>query len=82
MKQETAAFKVNTLITTHQNADFDALAATVGAAKLYPDARIVFPGSMNRNVREFAGPFMERDCPLFRARGLVFGEPCGGGGHG
>ena len=53
MKQETAAFKVNTLITTHQNADFDALAATVGAAKLYPEARIVFPGSMNRNVREF-----------------------------
>lgn len=53
MKQETAAFKVSTLITTHQNADFDALAATVGAAKLYPEARIVFPGSMNRNVREF-----------------------------
>jgi len=42
-----------TVITTHQNADFDALAAAVGAALLYPDARIVFAGSLNPNVREF-----------------------------
>jgi tRNA nucleotidyltransferase (CCA-adding enzyme) len=42
-----------TIITTHQNADFDALAATVGAALLYPDGRIVFAGSLNPNVREF-----------------------------
>lgn len=53
MKQETASQRVHTLITTHQNADFDAFAATVGAAKLYPDARVAFPGSLNRNVREF-----------------------------
>ncbi len=42
-----------TVITTHQNADFDALAAAVGAALLYPDGRIVFAGSLNPNVREF-----------------------------
>lgn len=54
MKQEIAAQKIHTLITTHQNADFDAFAATVGAVKLFPDARIVFAGSLNRNVREFA----------------------------
>lgn len=45
--------EVPTVVTTHQNADFDALAATVGAALLYPEARIVFGGSLNPNVREF-----------------------------
>jgi tRNA nucleotidyltransferase (CCA-adding enzyme) len=44
---------VPTVITTHQNADFDALAAAVGAALLYPEGRIVFSGSLNPNVREF-----------------------------
>jgi len=42
-----------TVITTHQNADFDALAAAVGASLLYPEGRIVFAGSLNPNVREF-----------------------------
>jgi tRNA nucleotidyltransferase (CCA-adding enzyme) len=45
--------EVRTVITTHQNADFDALAAAVGASLLYPEARIVFGGSLNPNVREF-----------------------------
>ncbi len=44
---------VSTVITTHQSADFDALAAAVGAALLYPEGRIVFGGSLNPNVREF-----------------------------
>ncbi len=44
---------VPTVITTHQNADFDALAAAVGAARLYPEGKIVFGGSLNPNVREF-----------------------------
>ena len=44
---------VPTVITTHQNADFDALAASVGASLLYPEARIVFGGSLNPNVRDF-----------------------------
>ncbi len=44
---------VPTVITTHQNADFDALAAAVAASLLYPEARIVFGGSLNPNVREF-----------------------------
>jgi len=45
--------EVPTVITTHQNADFDALAAAVGASLLYPEGRIVFAGSLNPNVREF-----------------------------
>ena len=41
------------LISTHIHADFDALASMVAAAKLYPKARLLFPGSQERNVREF-----------------------------
>jgi tRNA nucleotidyltransferase (CCA-adding enzyme) len=41
------------LITTHINADFDGLAAMVAAQKIYPDAVMAFPGSQERNVREF-----------------------------
>ena len=41
------------LITTHANADFDALASMVAARKLYPGARLVLPGSQERAVREF-----------------------------
>lgn len=41
------------IITTHTNADFDALAAMVAAKKLYPGARLIFPGTQERNVRAF-----------------------------
>lgn len=42
-----------TVITTHLNADFDALASMLAAQKLYPDALVVFPGSQERNLRNF-----------------------------
>jgi tRNA nucleotidyltransferase (CCA-adding enzyme) len=41
------------VITTHLNADFDALASMIAAKKLYPEAHLVFPGSQERNLREF-----------------------------
>jgi len=41
------------LITTHTNADMDALASMVAAQKLYPGAVMVFPGKLSRNVEEF-----------------------------
>lgn len=41
------------VITTHINADFDAMASMIAAKKLYPEARMVFPGSQERNLREF-----------------------------
>lgn len=41
------------VITTHLNADFDALASMMAAKKLYPEARAVFSGSQERNLREF-----------------------------
>lgn len=41
------------IITTHTNADFDAVAAMMAAKKLYPEARLIFPGTQERNVKAF-----------------------------
>ncbi|MGE5301631.1 MAG: CBS domain-containing protein [Acidobacteriota bacterium] len=45
------------LITSHINADFDALASMIAAKKIYPGAEIVFPGSQERKVRDFIEVF-------------------------
>lgn len=42
-----------TVITTHVNADFDALASLFAAQKLYPQALVIFPGSQEKNLRNF-----------------------------
>lgn len=41
------------IITGHINTDMDSLAATLLARKLYPEAIMVFPGTLNKNVRDF-----------------------------
>jgi len=41
------------VITTHVNADFDALASMLAARKLYPRATLVFPGSHESSLRNF-----------------------------
>ena len=41
------------IITTHLNADFDALASMVAAKRLYPEAELVFSGSQEKPVRDF-----------------------------
>lgn len=41
------------IITTHTNTDLDGLASMVAAKKLYPDAEMVFPGKLSKNVEEF-----------------------------
>jgi tRNA nucleotidyltransferase (CCA-adding enzyme) len=43
----------HTIITTHVNADFDALASLLAAQKLYPQAQVVFPGAQEKNLRNF-----------------------------
>ena len=50
------------VITTHVNADFDALASMVAASKLYPEAMLVLPGAQERNLRNF---FVESTCYFF-----------------
>ncbi|MCW7754196.1 CBS domain-containing protein [Desulfobotulus sp. H1] len=44
---------VHTLITTHKNADLDGIASMLAAKKLYPEARIVLPGSDSPQFRHF-----------------------------
>lgn len=41
------------VITSHLNADFDCMASMLAARKFYPDAKLVFPGSQERNLRRF-----------------------------
>lgn len=41
------------IILTHPNADFDAVAASLAAYKLHPDATPVLPDRVNRNVHHF-----------------------------
>lgn len=41
------------VIISHNNTDFDGLAAMIAAKRLYPDAELVFPGKLCRNVQEF-----------------------------
>lgn len=49
------------VITSHINADFDAFASAVAAKKLYPEAVIVFPGSLEKKVRDFVDAFYRAD---------------------
>lgn len=41
------------VITTHINADFDAVASMLAAKKLYPEAKLAFPGSQEKGLRDF-----------------------------
>ncbi len=45
--------QAETVIATHTNTDFDAFASQLAARRLYPEAVVVLPGSLNRNVRDF-----------------------------
>jgi len=42
-----------TLVTCHVNADFDAFASLIGAAALYPDSVLLFPGTQERALHLF-----------------------------
>lgn len=53
MKKDTPKIQARTVITAHANADFDALAAIIAASRLYPDAVLIFPGSQEKNLRNF-----------------------------
>lgn len=59
---KTSGNKELTVITTHINADYDALASMLAAQKLYPNSLLVFPGSQEKNLRNF---FIESMAYLF-----------------
>lgn len=44
--------KLMEVITSHTNADFDTFASMIAAGKLYPEARLVFSGSIEKGLRE------------------------------
>ncbi|HWR58545.1 MAG TPA: CBS domain-containing protein [Thermodesulfovibrionales bacterium] len=56
------------IITSHTNADFDALASMVAAKKIYPEAVMVFPGSQEKKVRDFISAFHPVD--IYRIRDI------------
>ncbi len=53
MSKKNKVQPVHTIITSHVNADFDAIASMLAAQKLYPDGVIIFPGSQEKNLRDF-----------------------------
>ena len=59
-----------TVILTHENADFDAIAALVATARLYPEAMAILPRRVNRNVRHFLTLYGS-DLPLHNVRDLA-----------
>ena len=58
------------IITTHLSADFDAFAAAVCAVRLFPDSKVLFPGSQELAVRRFLAdtPIPYPELKLKRAR--------------
>lgn len=52
-KREQKQIQAKTVITSHTNADFDAVASMLAAQKLYENAVIIFPGSQEKNLRDF-----------------------------
>jgi tRNA nucleotidyltransferase (CCA-adding enzyme) len=53
LTQKNKTIKAETVITSHINADFDAIASMLAAQKLYPGSIIIFPGSQEKSLRDF-----------------------------
>jgi len=53
LRKKNKTILARTIITSHVNADFDAIGAMLAAQKLYPDAAIIFPGSQEKSLRDF-----------------------------
>jgi len=53
LSKKNKIVKAKTIITSHINADFDAIASMLVAQKLYPGSVIIFPGSQEKNLRDF-----------------------------
>ena len=69
---KTEKIAAKTVITSHANADFDALASMVAASKLYPGAVLIFPGSQEKNLRNF---FIESTTYLFNFKSFKDIDP-------
>lgn len=56
------------LVVSHLNADFDCLGAMVAVSRLYPGACLSFPGSLEKNLRDFCAAHPELLPQLVRAK--------------
>jgi tRNA nucleotidyltransferase (CCA-adding enzyme) len=52
-RSNTDSAQTLTVITTHINADFDAVGSLLAAHKLYPGSHVVFPGFHEKSARNF-----------------------------
>ena len=62
------------VIITHLSSDFDSFAGMVAAKKLYPQAQIILPSSINQNVRKFITLYEDELPPLIDAKKVDFSE--------
>ncbi len=53
------------IIVTHVSSDFDSFAGMLAAKKLYPEAKIIIPTSINQNVRKFIALHEDSLPPFF-----------------
>lgn len=53
MGRKKQLIRAEIIITSHVNADFDAIGAMLAAQKLYPGGVIIFPGSQEKSLRDF-----------------------------
>jgi len=53
LSKKKRTVNADTIITSHINTDFDAIASMLAAQKLYPDSIIIFPGSQEKSLRDF-----------------------------
>lgn len=49
----TKMIVADTIVTGHANADFDCFSSIIAAGKLYPGAKLIFPGSQEKSLRNF-----------------------------
>jgi tRNA nucleotidyltransferase (CCA-adding enzyme) len=75
---QSIASEVKTIVTTHKNTDFDALASMIAALMLYPEAGALVPKPINPNVKAFLSlhkdlfPWMDKPAPdLSRTERLI-----------
>ena len=61
------------VITSHTNADFDTFASMVAAKKLYPEARVVFSGSLEKGLKK-AVEAVRLPYPIDRIRDIDLGK--------
>lgn len=58
------------LVISHLNADFDCLGSLAAAGRLYPGALLSFPGSQEKNLREFSARHPDLLPPLIRSKDI------------